>query len=174
MSTLQAIAIIVGVVSGVSGLALGILNYIHQRDKSRPRLAVRVQVPDPKYPSIQQKLGLIIIDNVGQVPVMMRDYLFFDPPRGRKRGGFAVKVAEDDELKGELKPQHKMMLTFTVDAMPKVRDLGRAFVMTAIGDKFKATRRDMRKLIEHRRVAEISPPPPTAPCTPPQAPDTPA
>ena len=73
MSILQAIAIMVGVVSGVSGLAFGILNYLHQRDTSRPRIVVRPRVwnlIDRETKQTEENVGVMEVCNVGQVPVI--------------------------------------------------------------------------------------------------------
>lgn len=65
---------VIGAVSGLSGLALGILNYLHQRDKSRPRLVVRPyllcmgEVKDGKEVTTWQ--GIIEVRNTGHVPVV--------------------------------------------------------------------------------------------------------
>jgi hypothetical protein len=74
MSTLETIAVIVGVVSGVSGLVLGILNYLHQRDTSRPRLVVRPHFycmgEEKDGKQVTTWCGIIEICNVGHVPVV--------------------------------------------------------------------------------------------------------
>lgn len=73
MNILQPIAIIVGVVSGVSGLVLGIANWWHQRVTIRPRLVVRpyvcilgVDVETEKF----KKAPVVEICNVGHIPVV--------------------------------------------------------------------------------------------------------
>ena len=73
MSTVESIAIIVGVVSGVSGLVLGIANWWHQRVTTRPRLVVRplvcilgVDVEKGEF----KKAPVVEICNVGHIPVV--------------------------------------------------------------------------------------------------------
>ncbi len=71
---LTEVTAIIGAVSGLSGLALGILNYLHQRDKSRPHLVVRPslhcmgEVKDGKHVTTWR--GIIEVCNVGHVPVV--------------------------------------------------------------------------------------------------------
>jgi len=73
MGVLQPIAIIVGVVSGVSGLVLGILNYWHQRVSARPRLVVRPFVcilgVDVEKGGLK-KAAVVEICNIGHIPVV--------------------------------------------------------------------------------------------------------
>jgi hypothetical protein len=151
MSTLQAIAIIVGLVSGVSGLVLGILNYLHQRDTTCPRLVVRPYVfrdPGPKA----QNVGYIEVCNVGQVPVVGVLAGFRD-----KTGKHVIAVEEnlrnDDSWPRLIEPQHAALLRFNLDDLPKGNEPGRAFAQTVVGDTFKASRRNMRKFAEQRKAA---------------------
>jgi hypothetical protein len=73
MNILQPIAIIVGVVSGVSGLVLGIANWWHQRVTTRPRLVVRALVcilgVDVETKQLK-KAPVVEICNVGHTPVV--------------------------------------------------------------------------------------------------------
>jgi len=157
MSTLQAIAIIVGVVSGVSGLVLGILNYLHQRDTSRPRIVVRARVwnlLDRDTKQIEKNVGTMEICNVGQVPVI-GSTIGFLRRRGQEKGLLIVATESINGVKwtDELKPQHVAMLRFKLEGLPDGDKLGRAFASTIIGDTFKASRRDMRKFAKQRKAA---------------------
>jgi len=155
MSTLQAIAIIVGVVSGVSGLVLGILSYLHQRDTSRPRLVVRLHAPfvrNPNTPQRKKMPGVVIVHNVGHIPVVMSPYLVFRPKRAKK-GGYMVQLiaADDVDLTNELKPQHKAWLTFNTDYLPEGHELDRVSVFSEVHEEFKPSRREMRKFTSNMR-----------------------
>jgi hypothetical protein len=156
MSTLKAIAIIVGVLSGVAGVAgffLGIANYIHQRDTTRPRIVVRPHAFGTDTP--RGRGGLMEVRNVGQVPVVGWAIGFL---RARGAGhGFLFCNAESingikwtDE---ELKPQHVALLRFNLEEVPQGTRLGRAYAETVVGDKFKASRRDMRRFAKQRKAA---------------------
>jgi hypothetical protein len=160
MTTLQAIAIIVGVVSGVSGLVLGILNYLHQRDTSRPRITVRLyhasDVLRSETPQQKENVVFVEVCNVGHVPVMMNRNIGFLPKRGQKRLlMFAAEPFSDVTWPGELKPQHAAMLSFDFGpgGLPEGSKLGRACAMSDIGDVFKASRREMRRFAKSRRAA---------------------
>ena len=157
MGTLEAIAVIVGVVSGVSGLVLGILNYLHQRDTSRPRLVVRPGVwnlADCQRKRIEKDIGVMEVRNVGQVPVI-GSIIGFDG--GDKR--FVIASPEplsDVRWPGELKPQHVATLRFKLEDLPDTSKLGRAVAATAVGDMFKASRRDMRAFAKQREAARLT------------------
>jgi hypothetical protein len=74
MSTFETISLVVAVVSGVSALVLGILNYVHQRDTSRPRLVVRPRVYDVYRTGAgevdEKNVAVMEICNVGQMSVI--------------------------------------------------------------------------------------------------------
>ncbi len=73
MNILQPIAIIVGVVSGVSGFVLGVLNYIHQQNTTRPQIVVRPRVYYANRAAtgrtIAENLVVLEICNKGLLPV---------------------------------------------------------------------------------------------------------
>ena len=133
MGTLQVIGIIVGVVSGVSGLVLGILNYRHQRDTTRPRLVVRPAVIGPGTPEANQApggRGIMEIRNVGHVPVVGSTIGFL--PACRTDHGFFFPATETESIEGgnwtdELKPQHAVYLRFNLQEVPQAKKLGRAY-----------------------------------------------
>lgn len=181
MNFIQAIAIIVGVVSGVSGLVLGILNYLHQRDTSRPRIVVRPRMWN-LYDSntgrtIAQNAGVMEVCNVGQIPVAGSVIGF---TLRRRKGVIFIPKPESlggVEWRQELKPQHIAMLRFNADELPDARELGRAFFTTSVGDRFKASRRDMRRFTKKLKEARLKAAPREAPRTssqgfrtPPEAP----
>jgi hypothetical protein len=156
MGILQSIAIIVGVVTGVSGLVLGILNCLHQWRTARPRVVVRPRVwnvYDEATGQTSADVGIMEISNIGQMPVAgsIIGFMF----RGRK-GCFFIPKPESiggAEWRQELKPQHCAMLRFKLRGPPGDHKLGRAFFRTIVGDTFKASRRDMREFARQRKAA---------------------
>ncbi|MCX5643269.1 MAG: hypothetical protein NTZ17_01080 [Phycisphaerae bacterium] len=156
MCTLQTIGIIVGVVSGVSGLVLGILNYLHQRDTTRPRIVVRPRVGEVHHSQTgwEKNVPFMEVCNVGQVPVIGATIGFLGR-RGDDKPTIIskLKCITDVEWPGELKPQHVAVLRFDLDNLPEACKLGRAFAMTIVGDEFKASRRDMRIFATQRKAA---------------------
>ena len=166
MSSLQTIAILVGVVSGVSGLVLGILNYLHQRDTTRPRVVVRpcvwsIRDSDTK---LWKNVGVMEFRNVGCVPVI-GEYFGFPLRRGRE-GAISVtpESINGSEWAAELKPQHVAMMRFKLEGLGNPDVVGRAFAVTIVGDRFKASRRDMRNFVRQWKVDRLREPPPAAPC----------
>lgn len=155
MEVVQAIAIIVGVVSGVAGLVLGILNQIHQRDTTRPRLRVRPRVlhivdrdPDIGRDMSEKNVGVMEICNVGNMPVM-GSTIGFKPKRKGQKGLLVVspEPLSGDRWPSEIQPGHMVMLRMKLDAIVepiKRREVGPAFVSSMVGDTFTASRRDMK------------------------------
>jgi hypothetical protein len=163
---LQTVAIIVGVVSGVSGLVLGILNYLHQRDTSRPRIVVRPVVFGA--PPTVDWHGIMHVGNVGHVPVVLTRLGF----QSARRGGHDIVLREttsmtevDNEPLEEVKPQHAALVLFKIEEVPQVTDVGCAYVQTMVGDTFKASRRDMRRFVKRLKEARLSQALPATPCT---------
>jgi hypothetical protein len=161
MNILQPIAIIVGVVSGVSGLVLGILNYIHQRDISRPRLVVRPRVlnfiDSDTGDTIFENAGVMEVHNVGHVSVY-GSIIGFYLGRGieallpRSMNECCI-VKNPESVNGiewtrELRPQQVAMLRFNLDSLPDAKELRSAFAKTIVDDIFTAKRRDMRKFLK--------------------------
>ncbi len=152
MTTLEAIAVIVGVVSGISGLVLGILNYWHQRDTTRPRLVIRLA--PARIQEESTNAGIVQICNVGHVPVRIMRLIGLLPTPGHKGPLFVSAVPADggkltEDI--ELKPQNATILRFE---MPEGHQIGRVLVQSIVGDNFKISRREMRKFVErqkHRR-----------------------
>ncbi len=162
MSTLQAIGIMVGVVSGVSGLVLGILNYVHQRDTSRPRLVVRLYdiscLRGSHIPQQEKNVAIVSICNVGQVPVTVRGTIEFLRKRRQEKNVPQFILTPFNGVKWwdeELKPQHAATgrFDFSPEELPEGRRLGRACVQSIVGDKFKASRRDTRVFAKMRKAA---------------------
>ncbi len=157
MSTLQTIGIIVGVVSGVSGVVLGIVNYWERRVSTRPRIVVRPGVWgvfDDETKQTKGNVGIMEVRNVGQVPVI-GSTIGFLRRRGQEKGvvNLAPKSINGVKWTDELKPQHVVLLHFKLEGLPDADKLGCAFVKTIIGDTFKASRRDMRKFAKERKAA---------------------
>jgi hypothetical protein len=178
MSTLQSIAIIVGVVSGVSGVVLGIVNYWERRVSTRPRIVVRpTVVGSVPFKGFEHLTGSVIVhvSNVGQVPVIGAGIGFL---RGRGPDFeflfFETRSYSDDKWPGELKPQHTAIVGFHLGEDLQRPKLRRLYAQTVVGDVFKASRRAMRRFDRERKAARLRKPPPAAPCTSAQAADTPA
>lgn len=165
MSTLESIAVIVGVVSGVSGVALGLVNLWLRWATTRPRLVIRLAGPMRGLST--PAVCFVQVCNVGHVPVRMLRRIGFLPKRGQK-GSFVISAVPEeggrvtDEL--ELSPQHAATLRFDMDSVPPGRKLGRAFIESVIGDKFMANRRDMRRFSQAHKATSTQPRP-AAPST---------
>lgn len=155
MDLLQALGIIVGVVSGVSGLVLGILSQIHQRETTRPRLRVRPRVlhlvdrsPELGEDESERNVGVIEVCNVGHIPVVGSTVGFLP----RRKGQMGQLVVSPRSLDGgrwtdELPPGRAVLLRMDLRGLVapmKRKELGRAYAATMIGDTFKASRGDMR------------------------------
>jgi len=184
-SLLATIAVIVGVVSGVVGVTLGIVNCVDQRRTKRPHLVVRPSVSDLVHPSGQVEKGVAMmeISNVGQIPVVGSS-IGFEPrwqwvyriirflPQ-RMRASVGRFIGERQQSLGQfipmpipmngvtwtghqLGPQQCSMLRFDLDGLPEARKLGRAYATTAVGDKFKANRRDMRVFARLREAVRLN------------------
>jgi len=164
MDALQAIAIVVGVVSGISGLVLGILNYVHQRDTTRPRLRVRPRIMhivdrDPEIGGDmgEKNVGVMEICNVGNVPVIGNTIGFLS----KRKGGTGLLVVSPSSLTGDrwpgqIQPGHLVMLRMKLNGVVERvvrRALGPAFVSSAVWDLFRASRKDMKEFREALRKA---------------------
>lgn len=160
MSVLEAIAIIVGVVTGVSGLVLGILNHKHHRDTTRPRLIVRPRIltlVDRDTKETEKNVGVIEVCNVGHVPVIGSTVGFKAKRKGEK--GYIIvapKPINGEQWPGELKPGHVVMLRMLLDSLPNAGQLGSAFATTIVGDTFVASKRDTRIFEENLRDMKSS------------------
>lgn len=146
---LEATAIIVGVVSGVSGLLLGILNYLEQRNITRPKLRVRprvISLIDREEKKTENNVGVMEVSNIGSVPVIGSTIGFLAKRKGEK--GILVvspQSINDKPLTGELKPGHVTVLRMSLENVPDPNELGRAYVATIVGDVFRCSRRDMKE-----------------------------
>lgn len=165
METLQAIGIMVGVVSGIAGLVLGILNQVHQRDTTRPRLRVRPKVMHivDRTPEIggdvsEKNVGVMEVCNVGHVPVIGSTIGFLPRQKGKK----GLLVVSPQPLSGsgwpgEIQPGHMIMLRMNLDGVVKPienDEVGPAYVASIVGDTFRASRKDMRSFkADLQRVA---------------------
>jgi hypothetical protein len=160
MNILQTIVIIVGLLSGMSGLVLGVLNYWHQRDTTRPRILVRPGIghylveKEDKTLAKQEPMGIVEVCNIGRVPVVGGDIGIKEWHRGRwSDSTFNYKSINGVEWPGELKPGYVAILEFDFRCLRG--KLKTVFARTMIGDTFKASRRDMRKLA--KQLKAISP-----------------
>jgi hypothetical protein len=150
---LQSIASVIGVISGVAGLGLGILNFVHQRDTIRPRLRVRPKVLallDRENKSVENDVGIMEVANIGRVSVIGSTVGFH---RNRKGEMGLVIVSPQPVTRGawpgELKPGEVILLRMKLVKLPKPEDLGRAFVKTMVDDVFTCSRRDMNEFRKH-------------------------
>ena len=156
MNVLEAIAIIVGVISGMTGLVLGILNYKHQRDTTRPRILVRPRVwnlIDRSIKKSEENVRVMEICNVGQVSVIGSTIGILRGP-GQDKDHLFVNPESINGVKwaGQLlKPQHVALLRFKLDDLPEGDKLGSAFARTIVDDSFKASRSDMHKFAKARK-----------------------
>lgn len=179
MSNLEAIAIVVGMVCGVAGFVLGGISFGHQWLSTKPRIAVRLHDASGLVaPNDPQKRTIIYVDicNVGQMSVVMSPVLDFLPRRGQQKNLMPFLPETPCEilpnevvLPGELKPQHSAILRFDFGPgdLPEGRKLGRAYVRSVVGDRFKASRPAMKAFAKSRKAAaaRLRKAGPATPCT---------
>ena len=149
---LQAISIIVGVVSGISGLVLGILNYLAQRDSSRPRLQVRprlISLIDRETKTTEHNITVMEVCNVGNVAVVGSSIGFL-PKRKGEKGHVIVSPhsISGQAWPGELLPGRAAVLRMKMISVSDPNELGRAFASTLVGDTFRSSRADVRKFVQ--------------------------
>ena len=173
---------IAGLLFGLAGLVLGILNFWHQRVTTRPRITIRPCFYNIHERNTNAKnVPVIQISNVGQIPVhgsmisflpkwdlfhtftnhlpiplaKLASKLMKGHPQNK--GFFLVNptALDNQEWPRELMPQNVAIIGFDLDTdFPTTNELGRACVTTTVGDRFKATRRDMRIFSEQRKLVE--------------------
>jgi hypothetical protein len=153
LSRLQDWGIAVGVVSGVGGLAIGIMNAIHQYHYNRPHLQVRFNVRtliDRTFGpggEMEEDIGVLSIVNIGLLPAVPSSVGI------RRTDGDTIYVVSPQSIGGgdfatQLDPGHARALRCILhDLMEPARNgqLRRAFVVTQAGDVFYGTRKEMRK-----------------------------
>jgi hypothetical protein len=156
---LQAISIVVGVVSGISGLVLGILNYLAQRDSIRPRLRVRprlISLINRETKTTENDITVMEVCNVGNVAVVGSSIGFLPKRKGEK--GYVV-VSPDSvngqAWPGELLPGRSIVLRMKLVSVSDPNELGRAFANTLVGDTFLSSRADLRKFVQDLASVEV-------------------
>ena len=172
MDTLESIGIVVGIVMGTAGFVLGGLSLLHQWCVTRPHIKVRPHV-------FRSGGGIAVISNVGHIPVF-GDHLGYLKNR-RDEKGFVLLPHNQDicdkwTSNHELEPQNGDCLCFKLDDLPEEQEVGVIYAQTIVGDRWMASRRDMRRF--RKQLAELrqqpTQPPPAGPCTSPQESRTPA
>jgi hypothetical protein len=153
LTLLEQTGLLTGVVSGIGGLALGILNTVRQQAESKPRLRVRFGIRTlvdrthgPGGP-IEDNVGIVEIANIGRVPstpslvgihVMRNKDLIVMTPDAFDGGPFPREVL----------PGRTCILRFDVKSMREAargRRWKRAFVTSQVGDTFYGRRSEARK-----------------------------
>jgi len=152
MFILEAIAIVVGVVSGVSGSVLGVLNFIHQRDTAQAKLRVRPAVwsiIDRDEGTVEDNVAVVEVANIGHVPVITSTVGFRKPDKNRP-GALLVSPnpINDEQWPGKLQPSHVVVLRTKIETLPNLDEVGPMYVKTILGDIFTCRRRDMRKFAQ--------------------------
>jgi hypothetical protein len=155
---LQAISIIVGVVSGISGLVLGILNYLAQRDSTRPRLRVRprlISLIDRETKKTESNVAVMEVCNIGNVAVVGSSIGFLAKRKGEK-GHLVVSPnsINGQGWPGKLPPGRAAILRMNLGRVSDPYELGRAFASTLVGDNFLSSRADLRKFA--KELAELA------------------
>ena len=167
MDLIQTAAIIIGMTTGIAGLVLGIINTIHQRSTVRPRLRVEPSIyqlikrgipGDPR--NIEHNVGGMTIYNIGNVPVVGVAIGF---RRKQTDAGdlciITTSAINGAEWPAEILPGHSITLRMESDQLRKHFDegtLGTAYVRTAVGDLFFASRKASRRFQE-QLSSSISP-----------------
>jgi hypothetical protein len=150
---LETISIIVGVVSGVSGLVLGILNYRDQRDRTRPKLRVRpclLSLIERNSKTVEHNLVVMEVCNVGNVAVMGSS-IGFKPKRKGGKGHLIVSPESigGERWPGELLPGRAAFLRMKLGKVSNPsNELGPAFASTIVGDTFLCEPKDMRTFLD--------------------------
>lgn len=158
MSAIEQIGIVVGVVSGISGLFLGILNYRHQRSTARALLEVRPRVmhlvgrksPFTDKATTERNVAVMEVLNVGRIPVV-GSMIGFVSSKRRDDNGIVIaspQSLEGAQWPGELAPGHKVTLrmeTTSLIDLAREGKLKHAFVNTMVGDAFFAEQSYMQK-----------------------------
>jgi len=153
MSTLQTIGIVVGMITGVSGFVLGVINCRRMRNAARASLVVRPRVKRVVDPHKQTEgyVGFMEVHNKGGKSAI--DWTIGFLPRRRQDKEIVLnpemQIAEI-HLLDELEPQRRAEPHFRLEDLPDTNELGRAFARTKVGDTFKASRRDMRQFARQR------------------------
>ncbi len=158
MELLTALGILTGVATGVAGLVLGILNHVHLRNTTRPRVEVHARIrhiidPNPTVGSDRnaRNVGLMEIRNVGHIPIV-GSLIGFMPPTesGKAIIIYAPTTVGGSEWGEPLLPGQCTMLQFKWEELivpMNAGTLGRAYAQTAIGDNFKATRESHKQFL---------------------------
>ena len=163
--TLDQAGILVGVVAGVGGLVLGILNTAHQWRESTPRLRVRpfvrhlvTRYGGPTIKSdVERNVAGMELSNIGRIPIRGSILGF----KGRsKKNAIVVTPTPIDEKPwpGVIEPGESRMIRLDlISAAESVLDqqMTHAIMTSQVGDTFRSSRRDMRRFVtELRRARE--------------------
>jgi hypothetical protein len=155
MGTIEIIGIIIGMTTGITGLVLGIVNAIHQRSTVRPRLRVEpsiLHIVSRGIPgaqgNVEHNVGAMTILNIGNVPVMGSSIGFC--LKDKKKGSLVVitpHAINGTPWPAEILPGRSIALRMNTDKLREDHGnnyLGKAFVRTAIGDCFYASKKTMK------------------------------
>jgi hypothetical protein len=153
LTLLEQGGLLTGVVSGIGGLALGVVNTIRQQADNKPRLRVRFAINtviDRTFGlggPIEENVGLVEIANTGRVPstpsvvgihATRHKHLFVVSPDAFDGGPFPR----------ELQPGRTCLLKFNVGSLREAAQgqrWKRPFVTSQIGDTFYGRRSEARK-----------------------------
>jgi hypothetical protein len=153
LSMLEQAGILTGVIAGVGGLALGVLNWFQQRSESRPRLRVRFSIMtmiDRTHGpggQVEHGVGVVEVANVGRLPVVAS---LVGVKTGGPTGALVVSPTSfgGEGLPTEIAPGHVCHLRCNVDSLQdaaRTRKLKRAYVKSAVGDIFHGSRKEARQ-----------------------------
>ncbi len=87
MSLINDLATVIGLVTGVSGFTLGLLNYL--RDKPRVKVELRWEM---KTSDTQEKIGVIRVANIGRRPIFL-SHIALKLPKGYEESHLVLKDA---------------------------------------------------------------------------------
>ncbi|MEN1705473.1 MAG: hypothetical protein AAGJ54_08185 [Planctomycetota bacterium] len=153
---LQVAGIIVGLVGGVVGTTLGILNYLDARRAAKPRLRIRMGLAHIlpgnlllKTPKAELgQTATIEVANTGLIPVRLSLLGCAD----KLPGGESIAFPKPISIHGKvppcaLEPGDRIIVGIStrqlLEHQEKAR-LPRGYVTTEIGDYFRQSRRDAR------------------------------
>lgn len=166
LSVLGQLAITAGVVFGLVGTVLGIMNTVHARRESRPRVRVRPRITiivsrsrSRANNTVEHDVGLMELSNTGKIPVKGAMIGFLP----KKRLGFLTTnrqgriVVTPDAADGgpwprQIDPDGSCSVRFDLGSLLSGdyrKELGPAFMKSESGRIFKSRRKDLRSFFRN-------------------------
>jgi hypothetical protein len=163
LSALEQGGILVGVIAGVGGLVLGVVNTLYQVRESKPRLRVRPFVRDlvSRYGNplvrseVERDVVCVELSNVGKVPIR-GSLVSFEGGRGRDAIVMAPRAIDEKPWPGLIEPGESRVLGVDLHTTVEQvlgRNMKRTRMISQVGDSFRSSRSDMRRFKRELRSA---------------------